>query len=105
MSAVPNSKIASFSMTEAEVAALLSVSADYLYRLRSGRIPAHRNPPPPIRHFHLGGTVRYRLADVEKWVEQQADATMIPVKRGRPTKADAARRREAQAQAESNLAA
>lgn len=90
-------------MTEAEVAALLSVSADYLYRLRSGRIPAHRNPPPPIRHFHLGGTVRYRLADVEKWVEQQADATVIHAKRGRPTKAEAARRREAQA--ESNLAA
>ncbi len=103
MSAVQN-PVSPFLLSEAEAAELLGISADYLYRLRIGKIPASRNPPPVPRHLRIGKLIRYRPADIDAWLDAMASGTAVR-RVGRPTKAEAARRREAQARAESNLAA
>lgn len=103
MSAVPN-PVSPFLLSEAEAAELLGISADYLYRLRIGKIPASRNPPPVPRHLRIGKLVRYRPADINAWLDALANGVDVR-RRGRPTKAEAARRQETQTQAGDDLAA
>lgn len=103
MSAVQN-PVSPFLLSEAEAAELLGISADYLYRLRIGKIPASRNPPPVPRHLRIGKLIRYRPTDIDAWLDAMANEVDVR-RRGRPTKAEAARRREAQARAEGSIAA
>lgn len=54
-----------------EVADWLGLSAHTLYQWRyRSRYGAKAEGPPGIR---VGGRVRYRRADVEKWLDSQAD--------------------------------
>ena len=53
-------------LTAAELARLLQVSTRTLWRLRSsGRLPS------PVR---IGGTVRWALADIKKWLAEGCPA-------------------------------
>ncbi len=59
-------------LTLQEVAGQLGLTATTLYRWRS-----HGEGP---RGFRLrGGTVRYRQADVDSWLDSQADQPRQPV--------------------------
>jgi predicted DNA-binding transcriptional regulator AlpA len=92
-------------LSEHEAAALLGVSRAYLYRLRTSMIPAYQNPPPAPRHLRIGKRIKYRPADIQAWIDGISDGSLRAVRRGRPTKAETARRLETQARAGNNLAA
>ncbi|RQW23365.1 DNA-binding protein [Rhodobacteraceae bacterium CH30] len=86
-------------LTTSELANLLGLAVQTIYNRRaSGSGDAL---PPAIL---LGGRVRYHLSDVEQWLQnqyehlpamQEANITKpsAPAKRGRPSKAEAIRKR------------
>ena len=83
-------------LTPAELAEKLGLAVQTIYNLR-----ANGGALPPA--IMVGRGVRYRLSDVEAWLQdryehapaiQEAKATQAaPAKRGRPSKEEAIRRR------------
>lgn len=57
-------------MSATEVAEFLGISVNTLYQLR------YRGDPLP-RGYRVGGRIKYRRADVETWLEEQADKPKI----------------------------
>ena len=55
-------------LNEAATAEFLSLSRAYLRKLRM-KGGATRNPGPP--YVRIGGAIRYRVADLEEWVEER----------------------------------
>lgn len=55
-------------LTEAEAAKYLCMSAQFLRQARAEGSLRNRTPGPPFIRF--GRAVRYRLADLEEWVER-----------------------------------
>ncbi|NDV11808.1 helix-turn-helix domain-containing protein [Crenobacter sedimenti] len=84
-------------LTPAELAEMLGLSVQTIYNLRSN---GGALPPAIV----VGRRVRYQLSDVEAWLQGQYEHTPAlqeakaphqagPVKRGRPSKEEAIRRR------------
>ena len=61
-------------LTIEHVATLLGVPKSFIYRRTA------RGHDDPIPHFRLGGHLRFRLDDVEAWVENHRNQ---PIDRGR----------------------
>ncbi|WP_323992838.1 helix-turn-helix domain-containing protein [Nguyenibacter sp. L1] len=90
MLSAPQIQSESITLTADEAARRIGVSAHMLWRFRSG------NEGP--RYIRIGRRVLYRPADVDAWLAEmavvRADALAHNKKRGRPTKAEAAARRQ-----------
>ena len=56
-------------MSAAEVAEFLGINVNTLYQHR------YRGEGPP--GYRVGGRIRYRRADVEAWLEKQADQPKV----------------------------
>jgi excisionase family DNA binding protein len=59
-------------MSASEVADFLGISVNTLHQLR------YRGDPLP-RGYRVGGRIKYRRADVEAWLEEQADRPKIAI--------------------------
>jgi len=93
MSDHANEKI---TLTEREAAAKVGISADLLFRIRTGQ-PRHGTVSPPAPPFaRVGRTILYRPEDLDAWLKSISSAATpdrMPRRRGRPTKAEQAARR------------
>jgi excisionase family DNA binding protein len=56
-------------LTTREVAKLLQVKGGTLENWRYNRVRGHKGPA----YIKVGGVVRYRRADVERWMEQHQE--------------------------------
>ncbi|WP_342627818.1 helix-turn-helix domain-containing protein [Nguyenibacter vanlangensis] len=93
MLSAPQIQSEPITLTADEAARRIGVSAHMLWRFRSGN---EGNEGP--RYIRIGRRVLYRPADVDAWLAEmavvRADALANNKKRGRPTKAEAAARRQ-----------
>lgn len=96
-SATGHTMLSTALLTPTELANLLGLALQTVYNRRA----TGGSLPPAIL---LGGRVRYRLSDVEHWLQNQyehthavqearAERQAAPEKRGRPSKAETIRRR------------
>jgi hypothetical protein len=56
-------------LTDTEAAEFLRVSAAFLRKARSVGTLGNATPPPP--HIQLGRAVRYRRADLDRWLDER----------------------------------
>ena len=55
-------------LTEMQLSQIINISPSALRKARCEGVTGSRTPMPPF--VKVGGRIRYRLADVFKWIEQ-----------------------------------